>query len=255
MTGWRVLWYRLWPDEEPDEKVAASLDEIAAVCAPFGDDPFLVIALYQHRHGQVLKTSVGEWLETHGGTLRDHFHGAAAAASKLEAATGRAIQATAALDALGGQVAARLRQSLAGVERADRALREQTRENAGVWRDIREHLSWIRPTLLVLLVMALLASLMLSAFLGKQAFAERPGQALWARLSDDERRDLPDFIASGALDTVMHCQLMGFRIKEGRCLPSPDLPSPEHRSHAEAGWTVPAQVAARAAHRWSAERQ
>lgn len=83
MTQWRVLWYQIWPDEEPDDRVAASLDEIASICVPYQDDPFLLIAMYQHRHGQVLKSSIAAWLEDHSPALLENMRGTARAASLL----------------------------------------------------------------------------------------------------------------------------------------------------------------------------
>ncbi|SEM00565.1 hypothetical protein SAMN05216382_3075 [Sphingomonas palmae] len=248
MTAWRILWDQIWPDEEPDVQVAASMDEIAAVCAPSQDDPFLVIAMYQHRNGQVLKMSIDEWLNTHGEAMRDHLHHATDAASRLHAAARTAAQATAALDELGDRLAGRVQQAIARVDHAERDLRTQAAESNAAWRLIREQLSWTRPALLTLLTIALLASLIVSAFLARQAFAERPGDALWAQLSDNERRDLPGFISSGSLDAVMSCRIPGFEIRKDHCVRSQTTVPDDNE-----GWLLPEQTVARSAHRWSAE--
>lgn len=246
MTQWRVLWHQIWPDEKPDAQVAASLDEIATICAPFQDDPFLVIAMYQHRHGQLLKISIDDWLNTHGEAMRDHLHHATDAASRLHTAAQMAGRATEALNALGDDVVGRLQQAIARVDLARRDLRDQAAESTGASHALREQMSWRRPTLLILLTGALLASNMVIGFLGQRAFDERPGDALWAQLSDAERRDLPDFIASGALDAVMNCRVDGFRIEKDRCVPP-------GAADDDAGWTLPDETVARVAHRWSAE--
>jgi hypothetical protein len=249
VTQWRVLWYQIWPNEEPDDRVAASLDEIASICAPYQDDPFLVIAMYQHRHGQVLKSSIADWLEDHSPALLDHLRGTARAASLLEDAAGQARSSVDTLTALHDDLGARIRGTVSTVEQARSDLRDQAHESRLAYRTLREQISWVRPSLLTLLTAALLVSTLCTAFLAKRAFADRPGDVIWQALSDEQRRQLPDFISSGSLADVMTCRLPGMKIVKDRCVPL-------HSSESEdvPGWQVPSEVAARAAHRWSAER-
>ncbi|MGI8366191.1 hypothetical protein [Sphingomonas paucimobilis] len=249
MTQWRVLWYQIWPDEEPDDRVAASLDEIASICAPYQDDPFLVIAMYQHRHGQVLKSSIADWLEDHSPALLENVRGTAHAASLLEDAAGRAQSSVVTLTALHVDLGARIRGTVSALEQAKSDLRDQAYESRSAYRALREEISWVRPTLLTLLTAALLISILCTAFLAKRAFADRPGDVVWEALSDEQRRQLPGFISSGSLAEVMTCRLPGMRIVKDRCVQLPSSASEE-----VSGWQLPPEVAARAAHRWSAER-
>lgn len=249
MTQWRVLWYQIWPDEEPDDRVAASLDEIAGICAPYQDDPFLVIAMYQHRHEQVLKSAIVDWLEDHSPALLEHMRGTARAASLLTDAAGRARSSVEALKSVHDELGARIRGTVSTVEQARSDLRDQAYESRSAYRALREEISWVRPTLLTLLTAALLISILCTAFLAKRAFADRPGDVVWEALSDEQRRQLPDFISSGSLADVMTCRLPGMRIVKDRCVQLRSTASEE-----VAGWQLPPEVAARAAERWSAER-
>ncbi len=249
MTQWRVLWYQIWPDEEPDDRVAASLDEIAGICAPYQDDPFLVIAMYQHRHWQVLKSSIADWLEDHSPALLENMRGTARAASLLEDAAGRARSSVNALMTLHDDLGAHIRTTVSMVDQAKSDLRDQAFESRSAYRALREQISWVRPSLLTLLTAALLISILCTAFLAKRVFADRPGDVIWQALSDEQRRQLPEFISSCSLADVMTCRLPGMRIVKDRCVPqhspaSEDVP----------GWQLPPEVAARAAHQWSAER-
>lgn len=248
MSHWRVLWYKLWPDEDPDDAVAASMDEIERHCAPFPDDPFLVIALFQHRHGQIVDLSIGEWLERHGEALRKHLGDANRASARLYVAAGTANTAARSLEGLGQKTVDRVTQALGTLETAERDMRSQAFENRSVYRAIREHMAWTRPALLILLTASLGVSGMVSAFLAKQAFASKPGEALWMQLSEAERRDLPAFITSGALSDVMKCRVAGFRIAEGRCVPDVRRPLRD-----DDGWTLPEAGARDAGRRWSSE--
>lgn len=146
------------------------------------------------------------------------------------------------------QVVGRIQQAIARVDLARRDLREQAADSTGAWHALREQTSWGRPRFLTLVTATLLASIMVTAFLGKQAFAERPGDAIWARLSDAERRGLPAFISSGSLDAVMNCRVVGFRIEKDRCVPPSAVDE-------DAGWILPDETVARAAHHWSSEDQ
>lgn len=249
MTQWRVLWYQIWPDEEPDDRVAASLDEIASICAPYQDDPLLVINMYQHRQGQVLKSSIADWLEDHSPALLENMRGTAHAASVLEDAAGRARSSVDALTALHDDLSARIRRTVSAVDQARSDLSDQAFESRSAYRALREQISWVRPSLLTLLTAALLISILCTAFLAKHAFADRPGDVIWEALSDEQRHQLPGFISSGSLTDVMTCRLPGMRIAKDRCVP-------QHTSAFEdvPGWQVPPEVAARAAYRWSAER-
>lgn len=249
MTHWRSLWYQIWPDEEPDERVAASLDDIGSVCAPYQDDPFLIIAMYQHRHGQLLKTSIAEWLEDHGATLLENMRDTAHAASALADVAGRSRSSADALAKLHAELGAGIRDSVAAVKQARSELRDQAHESRSASRAVREQMSWVRPTLLTLLTITLLISIMCSAFLAKQAFAGRPGDMVWKALSDVERRQLPEFIASGALEDVMNCRIAGAKVVKDRCVPRGTVAGEE-----APGWQLPSEVAARAAHPWSSER-
>lgn len=249
MTQWRVLWYQIWPDEDPDDRVAASLDEIASICAPYQDDPFLVIAMYQHRHGQVLKSSIADWLDDHSPALLENIRGTAHAGSLLDDAAGRARSSVDALKAVHDELGARVRGVVSAVDQARSDLRDQAYESRSAYRALREQISWVRPTLLTLLTAVLLISSLCTALLAKHAFADRPGDGVWGALSDEQRRQLPAFISSGSLNEVMSCRLPGMRIVKDRCVPlhssaSEDVP----------GWQLPPEVAARAANRWSAER-
>jgi len=248
VTQWRVLWYQIWPDEEPDDRVAASLDEIASICVPYQDDPFLLIAMYQHRHGQVLKSSIAAWLEDHSPALLENMRGTARAASLLEDAAGRTRSSVDALTVLHDYLGSQIHGTVSAVEQARNDLRDQAYESRSAYRMLREQISWVRPTLLTLLTAALLISILCTAFLAKHAFADRPGDGIWDALSDAQRRQLPDFIASGSLADVMSCRVTGMKIVNDRCVPQ--------RLSADdvAGWQLPPEVAARAAHRWSAER-
>lgn len=249
MTEWRVLWYQIWPDEEPDDRVAASLDEIAGICAPYQDYPFLVIAMYQHRHGQVLKSAIVDWLEDHSPALLEHMRGTARVASLLDDAAGQARSSVYALKSVHDELGARIRGAVSAVEDARSDLRDQARESRSAYLALREQISWVRPSLLTLLTASLLVSILCTAFLAKHAFADRPGDVIWQALSDEQRRQLPDFISSGSLTDVMTCRLPEMKIVKDRCVPL-------HRSESEdvLGWQVPPEVAARAAQRWSAER-
>lgn len=248
MSRWRVLWDELFEEEEPDSAVAASLDEIERLCAPFSDDPFLVIAMFQHRHGQAVDLAIGDWLERHGETLRKHLTDANRAATRLYVAAGTASRAAGALEALGADTVERVSRALRTVEKTERALRDQAAENRSTLRTVREHMAWTRPTLPILLAASLLVSAMATGFLAKQAFASRPGDVLWAQLSDAEQRDLPAFVGTGALSDVMNCRIAGFRVQDGRCLPVARTADPDTD-----GWAVPDEIARRAAHPWSAE--
>lgn len=249
MTQWRVLWYQIWPDEEPDDRAAASLDEIASICAPYQDDPFLVIAMYQHRHGQVLKASIADWLDDHSPTLLENMRGTAHAAALLDDAAGRARSSVDSLTALHNELNARIRGAVSAVVQARSDLRDQAYESRSAYRALREGLSWLRPTLLTLLSAALLISSLCATFLAKRAFADRPSDTIWAALSEEQRRQLPDFISSGALADVMSCRLTDMRIVKDRCVPQ------RRRSEEDpSGWQLPPEVVARAAHPWSAER-
>jgi hypothetical protein len=249
VTQWRALWYQIWPNEDPDDRVAASLDEIANICSPYQDDPFLVIAMYQHRHGQLLKTSIADWLEDHGGDLLNNIRDAAHAALMLDDSAGKARFAVERLNAVHDAFDARVRGALLAVDRARSDLSDQADESRSAFRAVKEQMSWVRPTLLSLLTTALLISVMGNAFLAQHAFVERPGDVIWKALSDGERRQLPSFILSGALADVLNCRVVGMEIAKDRCLPQ----KVSNRDDAQ-GWQLPPDVAARAAHQWSAER-
>ena len=191
MTQWRVLWYQIWRDEEPDDRVAASLDEIASVCAPYQDDPFLVIAMYQHRHGQMLKASIADWLEDHSPALLENMRGTAYAASMLDDAAGRARSSVEALKAVHDELGSRIRRALSAVDQARSDLRDQANESRSAFQAVREQISWVRPTVLTLVTVTLLISVMCIAFLSKHAFADRPGDMIWEALSYEQRRQLP----------------------------------------------------------------
>jgi hypothetical protein len=248
VSQWRALWADLF-DDEPDPAVAASMDEIERHCAPGFDDPFLVIAMYQHRHGQILELSIGDWLEQHGEAVRSHLRAAHTGAMKLYVSAGKAAVSAQALDALGHQVVERVGQSLRTLERAEKQLRSEVTHHRSILRTIQEHISWTRPTLLVLLAAGLLASGMVNAFLARRAFSERPGELLWSQLSDAERHDLPAFIMSGALSDLMNCRVEGFRAKDGRCVLAKDP------AGSAAGWALPDEVSRRVGRPWSAEQR
>lgn len=249
MSTWRILWADLFGQEEPDAAVAASMDEIERHCAPFTDDPFLIIAMFQHRHGQAVDLSIEEWLERHGETLRAYLRDANTAAMKLYVAAGTANTAARKFESLSQEVSKRVTRSLLAVEHAERGMRDQASENRAAYRAIREHLSWTRPTFLIVLALGLAASIMVNGFLARQAFAIRPSSSLWTLLSDAERRELPDFVASGALSDVMDCRVADFRIEQGRCIPNVG-----HGEHGSRGWALPDEVVRRRTQRWSSER-
>ncbi len=178
MIQWRVLWYQIWPDEEPDDRVAASLDEIACICEPYQDDPFLVIAMYQHRHGQVLKSSIADWLDDHSPALLENNRGTAHAASSLDDAAGRARSSGDALKAVHDELGARVRGAVSAVDQAWSDLRDQAYDSRSAYHALREQISWVRPTLLTLLTVVLLISSLSTVLMAKHAFADRPGDII-----------------------------------------------------------------------------
>lgn len=205
--------------------------------------------MYQHRQGQVLKASIADWLEDHSPALLENMRGTAHAASLLDDAAGRARSTVETLKTVHDDLGTRIRGAISTVEKARSDLCDQAYESRSAYRALREQISWVRPTLLTLMMTALLVSVLCTAFLARQAFSDRPSDIIWGALSDEQRRELPGFISSGSLMDVMTCRVAGMRIVKDRCVPqrasaSDDAP----------GWQLPPEVAARAAHRWSAER-